>query len=469
MLHRRDRRARDGKKPIHRGTGAIRAVTRVSTRVPTRPSAGSDPNARRLTRARALPLPRPPGRVGAAPAVRGTPLRVKSASARVASRDSLRVAATATEAPLGVFKLEYDISKDDATKSASWEEPVIVAVSGAAGQISNHLLFKIASGEVYGRNQPVALRLLGSERSREALEGVAMELEDSLFPLLREVSIGIDPMEVFVDADWALLIGAKPRGPGMERADLLEMNGAIFVEQGKALNAVAKPTCKVCVVGNPCNTNALIAMENAPNLDRRNFHALTRLDENRAKCQLALKAGVFYETVTNVTIWGNHSTTQVPDFVNAQIGGEKAMDVIDDDAWLENDFTPAIQTRGGLLIKKWGRSSAASTAVSIADAIKSLVTPTPEGDWFSTAVCTDGNPYGIQEGIIFSMPCRSNGDGSYEIVDGLEINDWLRERIKKSEDELTKEAECVSHLTGKMGGACELVGETADTMLPGEA
>ena len=384
-------------------------------------------------------------------------------------RENGAVAATATEAPLGVFKLEYDISKDDATKSASWKEPVIVAVSGAAGQISNHLLFKIASGEVYGPDQPVALRLLGSERSREALEGVAMELEDSLFPLLREVSIGIDPMDVFVDADWALLIGAKPRGPGMERADLLEMNGAIFVEQGKALNAVAKPTCKVCVVGNPCNTNALIAMENAPNLDRRNFHALTRLDENRAKCQLALKAGVFYETVTNVTIWGNHSTTQVPDFVNAQIGGEKAMDVIDDNEWLETDFTPAIQTRGGLLIKKWGRSSAASTAVSIADAIKSLVTPTPEGDWFSTAVCTDGNPYGIQEGIIFSMPCRSNGDGSYEIVDGLEINDWLRERIKKSEEELTKEAECVSHLTGKLGGACELIGEKADTMLPGEA
>jgi malate dehydrogenase (NADP+) len=188
---------------------------------------------------------------------------------------------------------------------------IVIAVSGAAGQISNHLLFKLASGEVYGQDQPIALRLLGSERSREALEGVAMELEDSLFPLLREVSIGIDPRVVFVDADWALLIGAKPRGPGMERSDLLEMNGAIFVDQGKALNEVAKPTCVVCVVGNPCNTNALICMENAPKLNRKNFHALTRLDENRAKCQLALKAGVFYETVSNVTIWGNHSTTQV--------------------------------------------------------------------------------------------------------------------------------------------------------------
>jgi malate dehydrogenase (NADP+) len=367
-----------------------------------------------------------------------------------------------------VFKLEYDISNDDAHRPKDWKEPVVVAVSGAAGQISNHLLFKIASGEVYGQDQPVALRLLGSERSREALEGVAMELEDSLFPLLREVNIGIDPKLVFADADWALLIGAKPRGPGMERADLLEMNGAIFVEQGKALNEVAKPTCKVCVVGNPCNTNALIAMENAPNLDRKNFHALTRLDENRAKCQLALKAGVFYETVSNVTIWGNHSTTQVPDFVNARIDGKAASDVIGDQAWLENEFTPAIQTRGGLLIKKWGRSSAASTAVSIADAIKALVTPTKEGDWFSSAVCTDGNPYGIAEGIIFSMPCRSTGDGSYEIVEGLEVNDWLRERIAVSEEELTKEADCVSHLTGKTGGACELQGAEADTMLPGE-
>ena len=376
------------------------------------------------------------------------------------------VRAADEEKPLGVFKLEYDISNDLA-KSANWKEPLVIAVSGAAGQISNHLLFKIASGEVYGHDQPIALRLLGSERSREALEGVAMELEDSLFPLLREVNIGIDPKLVFENADWALLIGAKPRGPGMERSDLLEMNGQIFVEQGKALNEVAKPTCKVCVVGNPCNTNALIAMENAPNLDRKNFHALTRLDENRAKCQLALKAGVFYETVSNVTIWGNHSTTQVPDFVNAKIDGKSAADVIGDQAWLEEDFTPAIQTRGGLLIKKWGRSSAASTAVSIADAIKALVTPTREGDWFSSAVCTDGNPYGIAEGIIFSMPCRSTGDGSYEIVEGLEINDWLRERIQKSEDELTKEADCVSHLTGKAGGACELQG-AEDTALPGD-
>ncbi|CAI0442542.1 unnamed protein product [Linum tenue] len=213
-----------------------------------------------------------------------------------------------------------------------------------------------------------------------------MELEDSLFPLLREVNIGIDAYEVFQDAEWALLIGAKPRGPGIERADLLDINGQIFAEQGKALNAVASPNVKVMVVGNPCNTNALICLKNAPKIPAKNFHALTRLDENRAKCQLALKAGVFYDKVSNVTIWGNHSTTQVPDFLNAKIDGMPVKEVIKDDKWLEHEFTEKVQKRGGALIQKWGRSSAASTAVSIVDAIKSLVTPTPEGDWFSSGV-----------------------------------------------------------------------------------
>jgi len=373
--------------------------------------------------------------------------------------------------PLGVFRLEYDISRDLEHRPETWKPTITVCVSGAAGQISNHLLFKIASGSVFGPNQPVVLRLLGSERSKTALEGVAMELEDCLFPLLREVDIGIDCRKVFADADWALLIGAKPRGPGMERGDLLDMNGAIFAEQGKALNDVAKPTCKVIVVGNPCNTNALIALSHAPNLDPRNFHALTKLDENRAKCQLAIKAGVFYETVSNVVIWGNHSTTQVPDFVNAKINGEKATDVIADKEWLENDFTPAIQTRGGLLIKKWGRSSAASTAVSIENAIRDLVNPTAEGDWFSTAVLSNGNPYGIRDGLVYSFPCRSTGDGSYEFVEGLEINDWLRERMAKSEEELAGEKGCVSHI---MGTAHVFAGNEAcpvdleDTLLPGE-
>lgn len=340
-----------------------------------------------------------------------------------------------------------------------------VAVSGAAGMISNHLLFKIASGEVFGPDQPISLKLLGSERSFAALEGVAMELEDSLYPLLRQVSIGIDPYEIFQDAEWALLIGAKPRGPGMERADLLDINGQIFAEQGKALNAVASPNVKVMVVGNPCNTNALICLKNAPNIPPKNFHALTRLDENRAKCQLALKAGVFYDKVSNVTIWGNHSTTQVPDFLNAKIHGIPVTEVIRDRKWLEEEFTHMVQTRGGVLIKKWGRSSAASTAVSIVDAIRSLVTPTPEGDWFSTGVYTNGNPYGIAEDIVFSMPCRSKGDGDYEFVKDVIFDDYLSKKIKKSEDELLAEKKCVAHLTGEGIAVCDL---PEDTMLPGE-
>ncbi|GAB2276828.1 Malate dehydrogenase, cytoplasmic [Dionaea muscipula] len=363
----------------------------------------------------------------------------------------------------GVFCLTYDLKAEEETKT--WKKLTTVAVSGAAGMISNHLLFKLASGEVFGPNQPVALKLLGSERSFEALEGVAMELEDSLYPLLREVSIGIDPYEIFQDAEWALLIGAKPRGPGMERGDLLDINGKIFAEQGKALNDVASRNVKVIVVGNPCNTNALICLKNAPNIPARNFHALTRLDENRAKCQLALKAGVFYDKVSNVTIWGNHSTTQVPDFLNARINGLPVKEVIKDHKWLEEEFTVKVQKRGGALIQKWGRSSAASTAVSVVDAIKSLVTPTPVGDWFSTGVYTNGNPYGIAEDLVFSMPCRSKGDGDYELVKDVIFDDYLLNRIRKSEAELLAEKQCVSHLIGEGAAFCEL---TEDTMLPGE-
>ncbi|EFJ30479.1 hypothetical protein SELMODRAFT_270710 [Selaginella moellendorffii] len=365
----------------------------------------------------------------------------------------------------GVFCVIYDLKEEE--KPKSWKKKLVrVAVSGAAGTISNHLLFKIASGEVFGPDQPVALNLLGSERSKEALEGVAMELEDSLYPLLREVIIGIDPYEVFRDAEWALLIGAKPRGPGMERADLLDINGQIFAAQGRALNEVASSNVKVVVVGNPCNTNALICMKNAPRIPSKNFHALTRLDENRAKCQLALKAGVFYDNVSNVTIWGNHSTTQVPDFLNAKINGRPVKEVITDHKWLEEQFTPTVQTRGGVLIKKWGRSSAASTAVSIVDAMKSLVQPTPPGDWFSSGVYAAGNPYGIDGDLVFSLPCRSKGDGDYEIVPGLHIDKYLYERIKKSEDELIAERKCVAHLIGEENGFCDLPG--GDTMLPGE-
>ncbi|KAJ0725512.1 Malate dehydrogenase [NADP] [Helianthus annuus] len=291
----------------------------------------------------------------------------------------------------------------------------------------------LASGEVFGPDQPIALKLLGSERSFGALEGVAMELEDSLYPLLREVSIGIDPYEVFQDAEWALLIGAKPRGPGMERADLLDINGQIFAEQGKALNAVASPNVKVMVVGNPCNTK----------------YGKLHFDFCPSQT-LVLKAGVFYDKVSNVTIWGNHSTTQVPDFLNAKIHGIPVTEVIRDRKWLEEEFTQVVQTRGGVLIKKWGRSSAASTAVSIVDAIRSLVTPTREGDWFLTGVYTNGNPYGIAEGIVFSMTCRSKGDGDYELVKDVIFDDYLWKRIKKSEDELLAEKKCVAHLTGEV-------------------
>eukprot|EP00873_Tetraselmis_striata_P002873 jgi/Tetstr1/423137/TSEL_013906.t1 len=409
-------------------------------------------------------------KLSAKPALSGVRLAAPLQAKR-AARNATQTVRAAAEAPAaenknyGVFKLSYSIDNEPSSRTKNWKKTINVAISGAAGQISNHLLFMLASGSVFGNDQPIALKLLGSERSYEALEGVAMELEDSLYPLLREVEIGISAEEVFADADWALLIGAKPRGPGMERADLLDMNGQIFVGQGQALDKVAKKTCKVLVVGNPCNTNALIAMENAPSIPRKNFHALTRLDENRAKCQLALKSGRFYTSVTNVTIWGNHSTTQVPDFINAKIDGKPAMEVINDEAYLKEEFTPLVQTRGGALIKKWGRSSAASTAVSIADAIKALVTPTPEGDWFSSAVCTDGNKFGITEGLIFSMPCRSNGDGDYEVCEDVIIDDYLRAAIEKSEDELVKEKECVGHLIGVAGAACAI---KEDTMLPGE-
>lgn len=350
-------------------------------------------------------------------------------------------------------------------KGDKWTKPVRVAVSGAAGQIANHLLFMLASGEVFGKDKPIVLQLLGSERSINAVEGVRMELEDSLYPLLREIRIGTVAEEVFEDADWALLIGAKPRGQGMERADLLDINGKIFMDQGRALNEVASKDVKVVVVGNPCNTNALIAMENAPNIPRKNFTALTRLDQNRAKAQLALKAGVFYDSVTRVAIWGNHSTTQVPDWVNARIANEPASKVIGNNEWFKQNFTPKVAKRGAAVIAKWGRSSGASTAVSLADHIRSMINPTAPGDCFSMAVSTDGNPYGIADGLVFSMPCKSQGDGTYEVADDFIIDDWLQEMIKASEDELIREKECVSHLIGNEGAACRVV---EDTMLPGE-
>ena len=327
-----------------------------------------------------------------------------------------------------------------------------IVVTGAAGHVAYAALFRIANGDMLGYDQPISLHLQELPQFVKALEGVKMELEDCAFPLLKGVTIGSDPREVFAGAHYALLIGSKPRGPGMERSDLLTENGKIFVGQGEALNDVADPDVKVLVVGNPCNTNCLIAMNHAPRIPRRNFFAMTRLDQNRASYQLARKAGVPVKTVTRMTIWGNHSTTQVPDFVNAQIGGRPAGVVIKDAAWFEGEFIPLVQKRGAAIIAARGQSSAASAANAVIDAIRGLVTPTPAGDWFSLAVCTDGNPYGIQDNMIFSFPCRSEGDGHYHIIPDVPWNGWLQEKIQLSEKELLEEKSTVGDLVANVTG-----------------
>ncbi|XWS75227.1 hypothetical protein CRYUN_Cryun01aG0067600 [Craigia yunnanensis] len=449
-----------------------------------------------------------------------TPIPVQAESPRG------RMTAMVSSASLKISKInvlgkQMKVNEKKEEETKSWKKLINIAVSGSTGMISNHLLFKLASGDVFGPNQPITLKLLGSERSIQALEGVAMELEDSLFPLLREVSIGINPYEVFQDAEWALLIGAKPRGPGMEQADLLDINGQIFAEQGKALNAAASPNVKVIVVGNPCNTKkgsfALICMKNAPNIPAKNFHALIRLDENRAKCQrnslnknaglkkkrqlkeedeewegLKLKRGkketpvgsnpspdlcqlvfeVFRQERTEIEqmlevfrqVWrwirANVYFLSLFNFSPSHSSSSSlSWRFLLSPAFLFKLF-PCLKPifsslhmvsgalyrkyfkRGGVLIQKWGGSSAASTAVSTVDAIKSLMTPTPEGDWFS-----------------------SGGDGDYELVKEVIFDDYLLKRIRKSEAELLAEKRCVAHLTGEGVAFCDL---TEDTMLPGE-
>lgn len=325
-----------------------------------------------------------------------------------------------------------------------------VAVTGGAGQIAYSLLFRIASGEMLGKDEPIILHILEIPEAMRALQGVKMELDDCAFPLLEDVVIGSDPVEVFKDVDFALLVGAKPRGPGMERADLLAENSKIFVTQGQALNQAASRDVKVLVVGNPCNTNCLIAMKNAPDIPKQNFHAMTRLDENRAKTQLALQAGVPVTDVTNMTIWGNHSTTQVPDYTNAKIGGKPATSVITDQRWLEQDFITTVQKRGAAVINARGKSSAASAANAAIDAIRAITTPTPKGEWFSSGVFSGGNPYGIDEDLIFSFPCRSKGDGSYEIVADIPWNDFIKDRVFETQKELIEERELTK--TGAFNG-----------------
>ena len=324
---------------------------------------------------------------------------------------------------------------------------VKVAVTGAAGQIGYAVLFRLASGAVFGTDTAVELQLLELEKALPALEGVKMELDDCAFPLLTNIVTTSDPNVAFKDIDWGLLVGSVPRKAGMERNDLLRVNGGIFVGQGKALNENAGKDVRVLVVGNPCNTNCLIAMHNAPKIPRERWFAMTALDENRAKIQLAQKAGVAVSDVTNLTIWGNHSATQYPDFTNTKILGKPAQAVIDDDEWLQGDFIKTVQQRGSAIIKARGASSAASAANAALDTIMRITTPTAEGDWFSAAIPSDGS-YGIQEGLIFSYPLRSSGNGVPEVVQGLELDEFSQEKIQATRSELEMEREAVKEMLG---------------------
>ena len=323
--------------------------------------------------------------------------------------------------------------------------PVRVAVTGAAGQIGYALLFRIAAGDMLGPDQPVILHLLEITPALPALNGVVMELDDCAFPLLAGVVATDDANVAFKDVDYALLVGARPRGPGMERKDLLSANGAIFGPQGKALNAHARRDVKVLVVGNPANTNALIAQANAPDLDPKCFTAMVRLDHNRAKGQLAAKAGAHNTDVRKMIIWGNHSSTQYPDIHHATVKGEPALSLVDQ-AWYEREFIPTVQQRGAAIIKARGASSAASAASAAIDHLHSWALGTAEGDWVSMGIPSDGS-YGIKPGVIYGYPvtCRN---GKYEIVQGLEINDFSRARMDATDKELREERTAVAHLLG---------------------
>jgi malate dehydrogenase len=321
--------------------------------------------------------------------------------------------------------------------------PVRVTVTGAAGQIGYALLFRIASGAMLGDDQPVILQLLDIAPAMEALEGVRMELEDCAFPLLAGIVCTDDPDAGFKDTDYALLVGARPRGPGMERKDLLEANAAIFSVQGKAINDNASKDIRVLVVGNPANTNALITQRNAPDINPRHFTAMTRLDHNRAKTQIAQKTGKTVNDVTHMTIWGNHSATQYPDLFNTRVDGQPAIDLVDQD-WYENDFIPTIQQRGAAVIAARGASSAASAANAAIGHMRSWALGTEGDDWVSMGVCSDGS-YGITEGLIYSFPCRCS-DGEWEIVQDADIGEFSRAKMTATEQELSEERDAVQHL-----------------------
>tara|TARA_B110000438_G_scaffold300532_1_gene353154 strand:- start:4307 stop:5296 length:990 start_codon:yes stop_codon:yes gene_type:complete len=322
--------------------------------------------------------------------------------------------------------------------------PIRVAVTGAAGNIGYALLFRIASGQMFGPDQPVALNLIEIEPGMKALAGVVMELDDCAFPLLTDVVATADPNEGFKDVNWALLVGSVPRKQGMERADLLGINGKVFVGQGKAIEANAAKDVRVLVVGNPCNTNCLIAMNSAPSIPNNRWFAMTRLDENRALTQLAQKAGAPVSEVKNLAIWGNHSPTMYPDFYNATIAGKNAAESIGDEAWLKETFVPTVGKRGAAIIAARGASSAASAANAIVDTVVSLTTPTPDGEFHSVCVCSKGE-YDAPEGLITSYPIRSNGS-DWEIVKGIELNDYAKAQIQVSIDELSSERETVQGL-----------------------
>lgn len=326
------------------------------------------------------------------------------------------------------------------------KSPIKVAVTGAAGQIGYALLFRIASGELFGPEQPVALHLIEIPAALNALEGVVMELHDCAFPLLQSIVPTADLDEGFRDINWALLVGSVPRKAGMERKDLLGINGKIFTGQGRAIEKNAAADVRVLVVGNPCNTNCLIAMNNAKSVPSDRWFAMTRLDENRAKSQLAAKAGAHVTDVTNLAIWGNHSSTQYPDFYNAKINGKPVPSVIPDENWLQNTFIPTVQQRGAAIIKARGASSAASAANAVVDTVRSLMTPTPAGDWCSVGICSDGS-YGIEEGIISSFPIRTAGSGR-EVVQGLKLTNFSRLKIDASIAELQEERALVADLLG---------------------
>jgi malate dehydrogenase len=323
--------------------------------------------------------------------------------------------------------------------------PITVSITGAAGQIGYALLFRIASGFVFGPDQPVNLRLIEIEPGLPALAGVIMELDDCAFPLLNEVVGTADLDEGFKDANWCLLVGSVPRKAGMERADLLGINGKIFTGQGQAIARNAAKDVRVLVVGNPCNTNALIAMNNAAGIPADRFFAMTRLDENRAKSQLARKAGVHQSKVTNLCIWGNHSATQYPDFTNAKIDGKPATEVITDHEWLKGEFIATVQQRGAAIIKARGLSSAASAANAAMDTVRSLITPTPAGDWHSVAVCSDGS-YGIEKGLMASMPIRTLEGGKWEVVQGVPVDAFSQAKIDLTIGELLEERDAVKDL-----------------------